>query len=168
MSATNEQHRRPAIVCVDDEPTVLAAVTRDLRREFGERYRLVRANSGAEGLELLGELRTRGDQVALIISDQRMPQMEGTEFLTHAREIFPEACRGAPERMCTSAGRIVSPGASVAAAPHSGGEHRPGGVAERMVCHLHAAFVHEHDATDRNRSASPLAVPARYASGDRA
>jgi thioredoxin reductase (NADPH) len=80
-------------VCVDDEPTVLAAVTRDLRREFGENYRLVRASSGAEGLQLLGELRTRGDQVALIISDQRMPQMEGTEFLTRAREIFPEACR---------------------------------------------------------------------------
>jgi thioredoxin reductase (NADPH) len=78
---------------VDDEPTVLAAVTRDLRREFGETFRIVRAGSGAEGLELLTELRARGDQVALIVSDQRMPQMQGTEFLTRARETFPEACR---------------------------------------------------------------------------
>jgi thioredoxin reductase (NADPH) len=92
MSATSE-HPRPAIVCVDDEPTVLAAVTRDLRREFGETFRIVRAGSGAEGLELLTELRARGDQVALIVSDQRMPQMQGTEFLTRARETFPEACR---------------------------------------------------------------------------
>jgi thioredoxin reductase (NADPH) len=91
--STSEPHRRPAILCVDDEPTVLAAVARDLRRQFGERYRIVRAGSGAEGLELLGELRRRGDHVALMISDQRMPAMEGTEFLTRAREVFPDARR---------------------------------------------------------------------------
>ncbi len=91
MSAT--EPRRPAILAVDDEPTVLAAVARDLRRGFGERYRIVRAGSGAEALELLGELRRRGDPVALLVSDQRMPGMEGTEFLTRAREIFPEAKR---------------------------------------------------------------------------
>ena len=91
MSAT--EPRRPAILAVDDEPTVLAAVARDLRRGFGEHYRIVRAGSGAEALELLGELRRRGDAVALLISDQRMPAMEGTEFLTRAREIFPEAKR---------------------------------------------------------------------------
>ena len=91
MSTT--EPRRPAILAVDDEPTVLAAVARDLRRGFGEHYRIVRAGSGAEALELLGELRRRGDAVALLISDQRMPAMEGTEFLTRAREIFPEAKR---------------------------------------------------------------------------
>jgi thioredoxin reductase (NADPH) len=90
---TSPEHRRPAILCVDDEPAVLAAVRRDLLREFGEAFRVMRAGSGAEALELLGELRRRGDQVALIISDQRMPQMEGTEFLTRARETFPDACR---------------------------------------------------------------------------
>ena len=95
MSATSEQnqHRRPAILCVDDEPTVLAAVTRDLRREFGESCRIMRAGSGAEGLELLAELRKRGDQVALLVSDQRMPEMQGTEFLTRARDLFPDACQ---------------------------------------------------------------------------
>jgi thioredoxin reductase (NADPH) len=78
---------------VDDEPAVLAAVARDLRRGFGERYRIVRATSGAEALELLKELRTRGDQVALLIADQRMPGMPGTEYLVEARKIVPDAKR---------------------------------------------------------------------------
>src|SRR5213083_1771649 len=79
--------RRPAILAVDDEPAVLAAVARDLRREFGERFRILRAGSGAEALELLRELRTRGDQVALLIADQRMPGMAGTDYLVQARTI---------------------------------------------------------------------------------
>jgi thioredoxin reductase (NADPH) len=78
---------------VDDEPAVLAAVARDLRRGFGERYRILRAGSGAEALELLGELRKRGDQVALLIADQRMPGMPGTDYLVQARTIVPEAKR---------------------------------------------------------------------------
>ena len=85
--------RRPAIVAVDDEPAVLAAVARDLRKRFGEDYRIVRAPSGAEALDTLNELRRRGEQVALLIADQRMPGMEGTEYLTKARTIFPEAKR---------------------------------------------------------------------------
>jgi thioredoxin reductase (NADPH) len=85
--------RRPAIVAVDDEPAVLAAVARDLRRGFGERYRILRAGSGAEALELLAELRTRGDQVALLIADQRMPGMPGTDYLVQARTVVPEAKR---------------------------------------------------------------------------
>jgi thioredoxin reductase (NADPH) len=84
---------RPAILAVDDEPTVLAAVARDLRKGFGDRYRIMRAGSGAEALELLGELRKRGDMVAMLIADQRMPGMEGTEYLVHARTIYPEAKR---------------------------------------------------------------------------
>jgi len=91
------QHERAtrlaAILCVDDEPAVLAAVARDLRRRFGERYRVMRAGSGADALELLEELRRRGDHVALIVSDQRMPAMSGTDFLTRARDIYPEARR---------------------------------------------------------------------------
>jgi thioredoxin reductase (NADPH) len=85
--------RRPAIVAVDDEPAVLAAVARDLRRGFGERYRILRADSGATALELLTELRTRGDQVALLIADQRMPGMAGTDYLVQARTIVPDAKR---------------------------------------------------------------------------
>jgi thioredoxin reductase (NADPH) len=85
--------RRPAIVAVDDEPAVLAAVARDLRRGFGQRYRILRAGSGAEALDLLAELRTRGDQVALLIADQRMPGMPGTDYLVQARTVVPEAKR---------------------------------------------------------------------------
>ena len=88
-----ERERRPAIVAVDDEPAVLAAVARDLRREFGENYRIIRATSGAEALELLKEVRRRGDQVALLIADQRMPGMPGTDYLVEARTLVPEAKR---------------------------------------------------------------------------
>jgi thioredoxin reductase (NADPH) len=85
--------RRAAIVAVDDEPAVLAAVARDLRRGFGERYRILRATAGAEALELVRELRKRGDQVALLIADQRMPGMAGTEYLVEARKLAPDAKR---------------------------------------------------------------------------
>jgi thioredoxin reductase (NADPH) len=88
-----ERERRPAIVAVDDEPAVLAAVARDLRRGFGEHYRILRASSGPEALDLLRQLRARGDQVALLIADQRMPGMAGTEYLVEARTIVPDARR---------------------------------------------------------------------------
>jgi thioredoxin reductase (NADPH) len=88
-----ERERRPAIVAVDDEPAVLAAVARDLRRGFGERYRILRATSGAEALDLLRQMRTRGDQVALLIADQRMPGIPGTDYLVEARTIVPDAKR---------------------------------------------------------------------------
>jgi thioredoxin reductase (NADPH) len=85
--------RRPAILVVDDEPAVLAAVARDLRRGFGERFRVLRAPSGPEALEVLRELRTRGDQVAMLIADQRMPGMPGTDYLVEARKLIPDAKR---------------------------------------------------------------------------
>jgi len=84
---------RPLLLAVDDEPAVLAAVARDLRRGFGERYQVMRAGSGAEGLEILSEVRRRGQQVAMLIADQRMPGMEGTEYLTRARQLVPDAKR---------------------------------------------------------------------------
>src|SRR5882762_2069938 len=87
------QARRPAILAVDDEPAVLAAVARDLRRGFGERFRVLRASSGPEALDVLRELRTRGDQVAMLIADQRMPGMPGTEYLIEARKLIPDAKR---------------------------------------------------------------------------
>ena len=85
--------RRPAILAVDDEPAVLGAVARDLRRGFGERYRILRAGSGTEALEVLGELRARGDQAAMLIADQRMPGMSGTDYLAEARNLVPDAKR---------------------------------------------------------------------------
>jgi thioredoxin reductase (NADPH) len=88
-----ELQRRPAIVAVDDEPAVLAAVSRDLRRGFGERYRVMRAGSGADALDLLKQIRARGEQVALLVADQRMPGLSGTDYLVKAREIVPEAKR---------------------------------------------------------------------------
>ncbi|MDX6541440.1 MAG: thioredoxin reductase [Gaiellales bacterium] len=88
-----QPERRPAIVAVDDDPVVLAAVARDLRRGFGERYRVLRASSGADALEILTQLRARGDQVALLLADQRMPVMQGTDFLVSARTVVPEAKR---------------------------------------------------------------------------
>ncbi|HZW27398.1 MAG TPA: response regulator [Trueperaceae bacterium] len=80
-------------MAVDDDPAVLAAVARDLRRQYGEAYRVVRADSGQRGLELVQEAKLRGDDVALFLVDQRMPRMSGLEFLAQAREMFPEARR---------------------------------------------------------------------------
>jgi thioredoxin reductase (NADPH) len=91
--AHDRRRSRPAIVIVDDEPAVLAAVARDLRRGFGERYRIVRAGSGDEALGLVRELVARGDQVALLVADQRMPGMPGTDYLVAARQLVPGAKR---------------------------------------------------------------------------
>ena len=81
----------PTILCVDDEPQVLNAVERDLRSQYGSRYRIVKAGSGAVALDLLNRLKERDEQVALFLVDQRMPAMTGTELLAEARKIFPEA-----------------------------------------------------------------------------
>jgi thioredoxin reductase (NADPH) len=81
------------ILAVDDEPAVLAAVSRDLRRGFGERYRIMRAGSGAEALELIAQIMARGEQVALLVADQRMPAMAGTDYLVKARQLVPDAKR---------------------------------------------------------------------------
>src|SRR3954454_17596736 len=88
-----QRARRPAIVAVDDEPAVLAAVARDLRRGFGERYRIVRASSGEEALEAVRGLVARGGQVAMLVPDQRMPGLSATEYLVQARKLVPEAKR---------------------------------------------------------------------------
>ncbi|HEY7934880.1 MAG TPA: FAD-dependent oxidoreductase [Solirubrobacteraceae bacterium] len=91
--ADEKRPRRPVILAVDDEPAVLAAVSRDLRRGFGERYRIMRSSSGPEALELLGQILARGEQVALLVADQRMPGMAGTDYLVKARQLAPEAKR---------------------------------------------------------------------------
>jgi thioredoxin reductase (NADPH) len=84
---------KPVIITVDDDPQVLSAVRRDLRSRYAADYRIVSASSGAEGLQAVEQLKGRGDTVALFLVDQRMPQMEGTDFLVQARPQFPRAKR---------------------------------------------------------------------------
>ncbi len=84
---------KPIILAVDDDPSVLAAIARDLRRHYGEQYRVVRADSAAAALEQLDAATLRGDSVALFVVDQRMPQRSGLEFLADARERYPDAKR---------------------------------------------------------------------------
>jgi thioredoxin reductase (NADPH) len=82
---------KTAILAVDDDPQVLAAVSRDLRSRYGKDYRVVRAPSGAEALDALRDLLARGDAVSVLVADQRMPGMTGTEFLVQATQLFPDA-----------------------------------------------------------------------------
>jgi thioredoxin reductase (NADPH) len=84
---------RTAIVTVDDDPGVSRAVARDLRRRYGEQHRIVRAESGAAALDALRQMKLRGDLVAVILADYRMPQMNGIEFLEHAMDVYPGARR---------------------------------------------------------------------------
>jgi thioredoxin reductase (NADPH) len=81
----------PIILVVDDEPLVLNAVERDLRRKYGREYRITKATSGAQALEFIKQLQGRNDLVALFLSDQRMPLMSGVQFLEQAREAYPDA-----------------------------------------------------------------------------
>lgn len=83
----------PAILSVDDDPAVSRAVTRDLRRRYGDRYRIVRADSGEAALEALREIKLRGEQVAVMLADFRMPRMNGIQFLEAAMDLFPLARR---------------------------------------------------------------------------
>lgn len=84
---------KPAILTLDDDTNVLRAVERDLRRQYGRDYRIARADSGSAALELLEALKRRGDPSALFLVDQRMPGMNGVEFLEKAIQIDPEAKR---------------------------------------------------------------------------
>ena len=85
---------KPTLLTVDDDPNVLKAIERDLRARYGEKYRVLRANSGDAGLELLRELKTRNDAVALLLADQRMPHMDGIGFLNEAQESLPRRQAG--------------------------------------------------------------------------
>ena len=84
---------KPVLLTVDDDPSVSRAVARDLRRRYGQDYRVVRADSGPDALDALKEIRLRGDRVAVLLADYRMPMMTGIEFLEQAMDLFPRARR---------------------------------------------------------------------------
>ena len=84
---------KPVLLVVDDDPQVLAAVRRDLRGRYRESYMVVSAASGEEALATIRELKARGDSLAMVISDQRMPGLQGTDVLAQSRDIYPLARR---------------------------------------------------------------------------
>jgi thioredoxin reductase (NADPH) len=84
---------KPVLMTVDDDAEVLRAVERDLRKRYAERYRVLRADSGASALQALHGLKKRNEAVGLLLADQRMPEMNGVEFISKAIELYPEARR---------------------------------------------------------------------------
>ena len=84
---------KPVILTVDDDPQVLQAIARDLRREYGSKFRVVRADSGTAALERLNQLKLENESVALFLVDQRMPHMSGVELVEEGMQLFPEAKR---------------------------------------------------------------------------
>ncbi|SDK74557.1 thioredoxin reductase (NADPH) [Catalinimonas alkaloidigena] len=85
--------KKPIIFAIDDDEQVLSAVTRDLRSKYRSKYRILNTNSVQEALDSLRELKLKNEVIALFLSDQRMPEMLGVEFLEKARDIFPKAKR---------------------------------------------------------------------------
>ncbi|MCZ8215712.1 MAG: response regulator, partial [Cyclobacteriaceae bacterium] len=84
---------KPILIAVDDDPQVLRAVARDLRNQYGKDYRILSTTSANEALETLKDLKNKNEVVALFLSDQRMPEMLGVDFLQQAKELYPEARR---------------------------------------------------------------------------
>ena len=85
--------KKPILFAIDDDPQVLRAVTRDLRSQYRSDFRILSTNSAKEALDTLPELKKQGESVALFLSDQRMPEMIGVDFLEKAKKIFPDARR---------------------------------------------------------------------------
>jgi len=92
---------KPILLSVDDDSDVLRAIERDLRSQYGAEYRVIGSDSPEGALTLLKQLKVRNDSVALLLADQRMPRMDGVEFLQEAMEIFPGAKRAFSPRTPT-------------------------------------------------------------------
>jgi thioredoxin reductase (NADPH) len=84
---------KPILLSVDDDPDVLRSIERDLRSQYGAEYRVIGSDSPEGALDLLNQLRVRNDSVALLLADQRMPRMDGVEFLQQGMQVFPKAKR---------------------------------------------------------------------------
>jgi thioredoxin reductase (NADPH) len=84
---------KPIVLTLDDEEQVSNAVERDLRSHYGKDYRIIKATSPTEALATLRDLKTRNDDMSLLLIDQRMPEMDGTAFILEAMKIFPDARR---------------------------------------------------------------------------
>src|SRR6266516_4339587 len=84
---------KPVLLTVDEDSDVLRAIERDLRSKYGPDYRVIASDSPEGALNLLKQLKLRNDGVALLLADQRMPQMDGVNFLSEAMQIFPDAKR---------------------------------------------------------------------------
>ena len=91
--ARPERQTRPVVLTVDDDPSVSRAVARDLRRRYGADYRIMRSDSGEEALQAIREVVLRGEQIAAILADYRMPRMNGVDFLEQAMDLVPQARR---------------------------------------------------------------------------
>jgi len=85
--------KKPFILTVDDDPIVLESVRRDMQKRYARNYQIIAINLGTAALKQLEKIQQAGEQVALLIVDQRMPQMTGVEFLSQARLLFPAARR---------------------------------------------------------------------------
>ncbi len=105
---------KPVLLAVDDDPQVQAAIRKDLRDRYAKDYRVVAAGGGPQAVSAVEELHRRGDEVALFLVDERMPDLTGTEFLLAAKPHYPEAKKvlltayadtdGAPSRVGRSSG----------------------------------------------------------------
>src|SRR5687768_2494928 len=84
---------KPIILAIDDEIQVLNAIERDLRHHFQAEYRVIKANSGTQGLETVRLLKQRDAAVALFLVDERMPGISGTQFLIEGLKLYPDARR---------------------------------------------------------------------------
>ena len=84
---------KPVIFTIDDDPSVLNSIERDLRSRYGQDYRIIPINQGRAALDYLRKLEQRNETVALFLVDQRMPEISGVEFLAEAINTYPQAKR---------------------------------------------------------------------------